>query len=265
MRSPRRSPRARAESPETPRRPAPRRSPPRIPASPNPIAIRARSASASPALSMTSPTTARRTAIAAAKSTWIFAAAPARLGERLAVGVAQPRAAAGRAAVDAERRAARRSCRLRLERRSSPSPPLCSAFAASADASRLALAARRVCRGVAGRCTKTAGVALRLSRRYCKRAEIEMVADEAAGVPRHPRRNSRLSYRVRDRADRRRRLEPFGRARGDRDRLPQPRPDCRARRRRPDCARTARRRRRRAAPPGRSSGPPPAGGSRSPG
>jgi hypothetical protein len=42
-----------------------------------------------------------------------------------------------------------------------------SAFAASAAVSRLALAAGAVCRGVAGRCTKTAGVALRLSRRYC--------------------------------------------------------------------------------------------------
>ena len=51
-----------------------------------------------------------------------------------------------------------------------------------------------------------------------QRPEVEVVANESAGVPRHPRRNSRLFNRSRYCLDRRRRLEPFRRGAGDPER-----------------------------------------------
>ena len=91
---------------------------------------------------------------------------PARLDELFAIGVAQPRAAAGGAAVDADGK--RRAGHAAFARTSTMAAAAAlSAFAASAGTSRLALDAGGVCPGVAGRCTNTAGVARPVARRYC--------------------------------------------------------------------------------------------------
>ena len=94
-----------------------------IPASPNPIAIRARSALVSPALAITSLTTARRTAIAAAKSTWIFAAAPLASTSSLP-SASRSRARQRVAPPSTPRVSGAPVMPLSLERQPSPPPPL---------------------------------------------------------------------------------------------------------------------------------------------
>ena len=92
-----------------------------------------------------------------------------RLGKRSSVGVAQPRAAAGRAAVDAEKeRRAGHAAALAFNSSRIAAAAARSAFAASVGVSRFAFAPRGDCSGVTGRCTKTAGIADRFSLRYCK-------------------------------------------------------------------------------------------------
>ena len=92
-----------------------------------------------------------------------------RLGKRSSVGVAQPRAAAGRAAVDSEKeRRAGHAASPSFDRSSIAAAAARSASAASVGVSRFALAPGGACSGVTGRCTKTAGIADRLSLRYCK-------------------------------------------------------------------------------------------------
>ena len=138
-----------------------------------------------------------------------------------------------------------------------------SASAASVGVSRFALAPCGVCSGVTGKCTNTAGIARPLVAEILQGPEIEVVADKSAGVPRHPRRNSRLFNGSRYRPDRRRRLQPFGRGAGDPEPPSQGAVIVRRAWRRQDCARTARRRRRRGAQPDRSSEAHPAEASRS--
>ena len=113
---------------------------------------------------MTSPTTAREDRDRGGEIDMDVRRRPARLRQRLAVGVAQPRAAAGGAAVDAK--VERRGGHAAFARTStSAAAAALSAFAAFAAVSRFALAAGGFCPGVAGRWTNTAGVARPLSRR----------------------------------------------------------------------------------------------------
>src|SRR3984885_2617474 len=92
-----------------------------------------------------------------------------RLGKRSSVGVAQPRAAAGRAAIDSEKeRRAGHATSPSFDRSSIAATAARSASAAWAGVSRLAFAPDGACSGVTGRCTKTAGIADLLSLRYCK-------------------------------------------------------------------------------------------------
>ena len=93
----------------------------------------------------------------------------ARLGERSSVGVAQPRAAAGGAAVDSEKkRRAGHAASPSFGRSRIAAAAARSASAAWAGISRFALAPGGACSGVTGRCTKTAGIGDLLSLRYCK-------------------------------------------------------------------------------------------------
>jgi hypothetical protein len=93
----------------------------------------------------------------------------ARLGQQLSIRVAQSRAAMGGAAIDSE--SERRACHAAAPASDRSSITLAatrSAFAASAGVSRLSLAPCGDCSGVTGKCTKTAGIANFLSRRYCR-------------------------------------------------------------------------------------------------
>ena len=92
-----------------------------------------------------------------------------RLGKRSSVSVAQPRAAAGRAAVDSEKeRRAGHAAAPAFNSSRIAFAAARSASAASVGVSRFAFAPGGACSGVTGRCTKTAGIADRLSLRYCK-------------------------------------------------------------------------------------------------
>lgn len=96
----------------------------------------------------------------------------AGLGQHFSISIAQPRAAARGAAIDPEiERRVGHAASPSSVRSISAAAAARSASAAAVGVSRLSLAPCGVCSGVTGKCTKTAGIADFLSRRYCKAAK----------------------------------------------------------------------------------------------
>ena len=139
------------------------------PASPSPIAIAPPIAVGEPGLSQSLVDDRAHSRDRGGKIDMNVRRRANRLGQRSSVGVAQPRAAAGRAAVDAEKeRRAGHAAAPAFNSSRIAAAAARSASEASVGVSRFSFAPRGACSGVTGRCTKTAGIADRFSLRYCK-------------------------------------------------------------------------------------------------